>query len=206
MHSEIDLRSVSLDLNPHSTSETQPTLNHHIRTSTTDYSKYLRIIAGIHTPSIPCAVICIAFDLIFTLITIVIGGSNLSACPVEPRIPIYLLVVGTVNLVSIFFTIVAIFLHTREKDENMIGFFYVTSSAIIIIILQFFCFIWLIFGTVWVFGVYDVVQSIEMNKSTYCQAKVYQYTEVSVVLQYMIPLIICCCKNVPLLKLKVCLF
>lgn len=196
MSTELDLRSITFDLNSSSTAETQPTVNS-VRLQTTDFSKYLRSIAGINTPSVPCTVICTAFDLIFTLITLVIGGTNLSACPIEPRVPIYLVVSGTINLISITFTIVASVIHIKEKDDNIIGFFYVTSSAIIIIIFQLFNFIWLILGTVWIFSVFNEVQYTTMSEKTYCQQKVYQYTLVSIILQYIIPFIICCCKNLP---------
>jgi hypothetical protein len=199
MNTDIDLRAIAVDLNSCPTIETQP-VSTDMRFETTDFSKYLRKIAGINTPSIPCAVICIAFDLIFTLITLVIGGSNISACPAEPRIPVYLVVSGTANFVSIFFTIVASVLHIKEKDKSMTGFFCVTFSAVIIIILQLFNFIWLIFGTVWVFTVFSQVQYTEMNKANYCQGNTYQYTIVSVILQYIIPIVMCCCKNLPLRK------
>jgi hypothetical protein len=107
---------------------------------------------------------------------------------------------GTINLTSILFTIVGYFLHVKEKDENIIGFFYVTFSAIMIIIFQLVNFIWLILGTVWTFSVFNQVQYTNMNTNTYCQQNLYQYTEVSIILQYIVPIVICCCKNVPFLK------
>jgi hypothetical protein len=196
MNTELDLRSISVDLNSCQTTENQP-ITTSIRVQTTDFSQYLRTLAGINTPSIPCAVICTAFDLIFTLITLVIGCSNVSACPIEPRVPIYLVVSGAINLASVLFTIVASFLHIKEKDDNIIGFFYVTFSAVIIMIFQLFNFIWLILGTVWLFSVFNEVQYANMNEQTYCQRNIYQYTLVSIILQYVIPVLICFCKNLP---------
>ncbi|CAF0955341.1 unnamed protein product [Adineta steineri] len=188
----MDLNSIALDLNPFPTIETQSS----IRTETTDYSRILRRIAGINTSSIPCVVVCIAFDLIFTLITLVVGASNISACPIEHRIPIYLIVSSVVNLVSIFFTIVACILHRKEKDDNIIGFFCVISSAIIIIILQLFIFIWLILGTVWLFSIFNQVEyDPQLNSTNYCQSALYKYTMISIILQYIIPIVMCCCKN-----------
>jgi len=199
MNTEMDLRSISVDLNSYPTDEIESTRNP-IRVQRTDFSKYLRTIAGLNSPYIPWAVIFISLDLIFTLITLVVGSSNLSACPIEPRIPIYLVVTGSINLVSLSFTIVAYFLHIREKDDNLIGFFYVTCSAIMIIIFQLFNFIWLICGTVWLFSVFNQVEYTQINENTYCQQYIYQYTLVSIILQYIIPLGICCCKTAPLLK------
>jgi hypothetical protein len=199
MSSELDLRSVSFDINTTSTSENRSSLIP-VRTKTTDYSKYLRSIAGINTPSIPCTVVFTAVDLLFTLITLVIGTSNLSACPVEYRVPIYLVVSATINMISILFTIIAYTVHMKGKDEKMIGFFYVIISSVMIITLQLVNFIWLFLGTIWVFSALNEVQFSNMNAANYCQANLYQYAEVSVILQYIIPVLICCCKNIPLLK------
>jgi hypothetical protein len=200
MNSEMDLNSISVDVNSYPIFETPSMLNP-IRLQTTDFGKILRRLAGINTSSIPCFVICIALDLIFTLITLVMGSTNISACPIEPRIPIYLIVSSTVNLVSIFFTIVASFLHIKEKDDNMIGFFYVTSSAIIIIILQLFNFIWAILGTVWAFSIFNQIDyDSSTNEINYCQANIYRYTLISIILQYIIPIVLCFCKSGPFMK------
>ena len=200
MNTETDIRSISLDLHSRSVG-VPPEINHSVRLERTDYGKYLRRIAGIDSPSIPCTVICTAFDLIFTLITLVIGATNLSACPVEFRIPIYLVVCAVFNLTSIFFTIVGSYLHIKKLDEhNVFGYLYITATALVIIILQIFLFIWLIMGTIWVFSVFNRVEYEQLNAKDYCQRNVYQYTLASVVLQYIFPLAICCCKNVTLLK------
>ncbi|CAF1231577.1 unnamed protein product [Rotaria sordida] len=199
MNSEMDLPSMSIDLNSFSTVENPPTFNS-TRLQTIDFSKYLRKIAGIDVPYIPCTVICIGFDLLFTLITLVMGSSNFSSCPIEPRIPIYLVVVSTINLVMIFLTITACFLHVKKKDDNLFGFFFITSAAISILILQLFCFIWLILGTVWTYSILNEVQYTPTNKGTYCQASIYRYTLVSIILQYIIPIILCCSKNIRPMK------
>ena len=88
MTTDIDLRSITVDLNSCPTIEAQSS----IQLETTDYSELLCKLAGINTSCFTCSIICIAFDLIFTLITLGIGASNQSSCPIEPRIPIYLIV------------------------------------------------------------------------------------------------------------------
>lgn len=196
MTTGIDLRSIAVDLNSCPTVGRQQSSA--ILLETTDYSELLRKIAGINVLSITCSIVCIGFDLIFTLITLGMGASNQSSCPIEPRIPIYLIVFACVNLVSICFSIIACIIHNREKDQNMIGFYYVHCSAIIIIILQLFNFIWLIIGSIWVFSIFNDVQYIQANQlKTYCQANIYQFTIVSIILQYVLPIVLCCCKNIP---------
>ncbi|UJR08784.1 hypothetical protein I4U23_013040 [Adineta vaga] len=193
MANTIDLRSIAVDLNSCPTVQVQPP----VQIETTDYSELLRKITGINATSFTCSIICIAVDLIFTLITLGIGASNQSSCPIEPRIPLYLIVFGSVNLIIICFSTIACIVHNLKKDENMFGFYYVHCTAIMIIIFQIFNFIWLVIGSVWVFRVFIDVQYNQPYQPTYCQGNVYQFTIVQVILQYVFPFVFCCCKNVP---------
>jgi len=198
MTTSIDLRSISVDLNTTPTVGEQPSRSS-LQLETTDYSELLRKIAGINVLSFTCSIICIIFDLILTLIILGMGASNQSSCPIQPRIPIYLIVYGSINLISICFSISACIIHSRKKiKKNMIGFFYVHSAAVIIILLQLFNFIWLIIGSIWVFSIFNNVQYTQTDQSnTYCQSNIYQFTVVIIILQYVFPLVLCCCKNIP---------
>lgn len=197
MTTGIDLHSISVDLNTTPTIGARPS-RLSIQLETTDYSEVLRKIAGINVLSLTCSIICIIFDLILTLIILGMGASNQSSCPIQFRIPIYLIVYGSVNLISIYFSISACIIHSRKKDKNMFGFYYVHCSAVIIIILQLFNFIWLIIGSIWVFSVFNDVQYAQTDQSnTYCQSNIYQFTVVIIILQYVLPLVLCCCKNIP---------
>ncbi|UJR37447.1 hypothetical protein I4U23_030150 [Adineta vaga] len=191
----MDINSISVNMDASPTFEIQSPIEA-IHTETTDYSEILRRIAGIYVASIPCFIVCIALEFAFTIITLAVGSSNISACPIESRIPIYLVVSSVVNLVSIFLSTTACALHIKEKDKDMIGFFCVFFSAIGIIILQLFLFIWLIIGTMWVFRNFNQVEYNSLtNPSNYCQPGLYQYSVITIVLQYITPLISCCCKN-----------
>jgi hypothetical protein len=196
MPASTDHRSAGIDLDFYPTVEGQPTPPA-IQLETTDYSELLRKVAGINTLSLTCSIVCIAFDLIFTLIILGMGGSNRSSCPMEPRLPIYLIVYGSINLVSLCFSISACIIYNRRKDDNMYGFYYVHCAAIMIIIFQLFNFIWLIMGSIWVFRIFNDVQYTQINQSTYCQGNIYQFTIVTIILQYVLPFIFCCCKNIP---------
>ena len=169
-----------------------------VRTRTTDYSSVLFRCAGIQVVSVPCTVICIGFDLIFTLIALVIGGSNVFSCPIEYRIPIYLIVIATVNLSIIILKSIGLALHVKDKDQNLCGFFTMTGFATMINIFQIFNFVWVIVGSVWVFSIYSRVQHEQREATNYCQANVYQYAFFSIILQYIVPFVICCCQNFPL--------
>ena len=66
MNTTMDLGSISVDVD--SSSNNISSTSNSVQLQTTDYSKYLRKIAGIDTSNIPCTIICIAFDLIVTFI------------------------------------------------------------------------------------------------------------------------------------------
>ena len=84
---------------------------------------------------------------IFTLITLVIGASNISACPVEQRVPIYLVVSATINLAQCSYlpSLSDIFgSYERKRREYYWIFLCYRFHAIMIIIFQLVNFIWLI--------------------------------------------------------------
>lgn len=197
------ISEIPADLDPFSNNENPTTTTTNgMRLHGIDFSKYLRNIAGIHVSYLPCAVVCTGIDLIFTLITLVMGGTNMSECPIESRIPLYLVIVSIINLIIIILTIIAIILHMNKYDEDLCGFFYVNSSAVVILILQLFNFIWLIFGTVWTFSVYDDVEYTQNNPKKYCKSTLYKYAVISVILQYIIPIILIIARNAPTIRKK----
>jgi hypothetical protein len=196
MTTGIDLRSIAVDLNNCPSVEAQAQTP--VQLENTDYSELLRKVAGINALSFTCSIVCLIFDLIFTLIILGMGASNQSSCPIEPRIPIYLIVLGSINLVSLCISIIACIIHNRKLDRNVFGFYYIHCSAFIIIILQLFNFIWLIIGSIWAFEIFNTVQYTESDQTTsYCQGNIYQFTVVSIILQYVLPIVFCCCKNIP---------
>ena len=197
MMNTIDLRTIAVDLNACPSANGHPTSSP-IQLESTDYSQLLRKLAGINTLSFACSLLCLVFDLIFTLIVLGMGATNQSTCPIESRIPIYLIVLGSVNLISLCFSLIACVIHHCGQDGNMMGFYCVHSSAVIIILFQLFNFIWMIIGSVWIFQIFNDVQyTYPSQTTTFCQGNVYQFAVVSLIFQYVLPLVLCCCKNIP---------
>lgn len=200
MAQPMDINSISVDIDNSPTMEIQSPVEP-IRTETTDYSEILRRLAGIQAASVPCFTIYITLDFLFTMMTLVVGSANIHACPLEPMIPTYLVVSSVFNLLSIVLSAVACTFHLRGKDKDLMGFFFVIFASIAIIIIQIFRFIWLILGTMWVFKNFNQVDYNPFDEqSKYCQAGLYQYAMLAIILQYITPLISCCCKNFPLRK------
>ncbi|XP_071355520.1 transmembrane protein 272-like [Trachinotus anak] len=86
-----------------------------------------------------------------------LGATNMSHCPVQPKIPIYLIVLGTVSIVS--------FALTYTKSTWKGGAVFILSSACVGL-LHLFTFCWFITGTVWVYSVYP--PNYTAGQPSYC--------------------------------------
>ncbi|KAM4617417.1 transmembrane protein 272-like [Discoglossus pictus] len=83
----------------------------------------------------------VALWMALSIAMIVIGSIHIDDCPVEPKIPIYLIVAGVVYVVG--FTIIPL----KKVTEASV---YTTEG-----ILALFSFCWFITGSVWVFRIYQ---------------------------------------------------
>ncbi|XP_056254604.1 transmembrane protein 272-like [Seriola aureovittata] len=92
-----------------------------------------------------------------------LGAIHIKNCPIQPYIPIYLMVLGAVSLVS--FTL------TYTKSTWKDGVIFILSS-VCVALLHLFTFCWFIAGTVWVYSVYP--PSYEPGKQ-YCHKTPFQF-------------------------------
>lgn len=197
MSNNINLHPIFIDLNDDPNNGIQSSSTP-ISLETTDYGKLLRMAAAINFPSIRCSIICIALDIIFALIMLAMGAANRSSCTMEARIPVFLIVFACTNFIYNSLSIAAGIIHIRKKEKNLLEFYFIHISAVIIIILLLFNYIWLILGTVWIFGIFDEVQYAQNEEDGYCERYFYQYSIVAAVVEYIIPILLCFCKNIPL--------
>ncbi|XP_054601114.1 transmembrane protein 272 [Nothobranchius furzeri] len=79
------------------------------------------------------------------LAAIGLGATHLNRCPVQPYIPIYLIVLGANGIISLIFTYI-----TKIKNDGAIH----ALSLACMTFLHIFSFAWLIAGSVWVYAVY----------------------------------------------------
>lgn len=196
MANNLDIYSVEVNLKRSSIDKSEPPSSPAIL-ETTDYGYYLRKIAGVNVSFLTLTIICIVLDLAFSLIMLGMGASNQSSCPSEPRIPIYLIIYGIVNIVSLGISIIACVIHYQGKDENLIGFYWVHCSAVVIIILQVFNYSWLLVGSIWTFRIARNVQFIETDQLNYCDQNFYRFSVVSTTLQFISSCLFGYCKSLP---------
>ncbi|XP_037831565.1 transmembrane protein 272-like [Kryptolebias marmoratus] len=102
---------------------------------------------------------------------IALGATHLDRCPVQPHIPIYLIVMGATSILSLIFT----------YSTKMDGVIHVLSTACMTV-LHIFSFAWLIAGTSWVYAVYPPDYS---EGDLYCHKMTYLFAFVITTLMWV---------------------
>ncbi|XP_044028649.1 transmembrane protein 272-like isoform X4 [Siniperca chuatsi] len=93
-----------------------------------------------------------------------IGATHLHRCPIQPYIPIYLIVLGASSLLSLSLT------YTKSAWGD--GIVFILSSSCVTL-LHLFSFGWFIAGTSWVYPVYP--PNYTPGAAPYCQKTTYQF-------------------------------
>ncbi|KAK4881132.1 hypothetical protein RN001_004451 [Aquatica leii] len=109
----------------------------------------------------PSVSITLIIFLILDVVMLVFGIINKDKCPIDHRIPIYLIVAGATGIASKILPFI-----NRKLD--------LTVLTIIISLLYVFEFVWMIVGSVWVYSIYEPnyveVFSHYCNKTAYLLA------------------------------------
>ncbi|XP_070703015.1 transmembrane protein 272-like [Pempheris klunzingeri] len=113
-----------------------------------------------------------------------LGATHMDRCPVQPSIPIYLIVLGAASLLSLSLT------YTRSFWED--GFALIVSS-VCMALLHLFSFGWFIAGTTWVYAVHP--PSYSPGEARYCHQTTYQFAFIVTTLVWatMALVFVCCC-------------
>ncbi|CAF0797841.1 unnamed protein product [Adineta ricciae] len=152
----------------------------------------LLILGSVYT----LIVLCIL--LIIPILQLAFGGSYLGQCPVEPNIPVYLIVTGACGLASILLTIMIVlsFILVLKRQTAATA---VTAACIIgcvlifLFVMSLFLFAWFIAGNVWIFGVHKKVDLDNSSSPNYCQRTLYQFAFAMLIISYVMCGISCCC-------------
>ncbi|KAM6899992.1 uncharacterized protein FYW49_018107 [Xenentodon cancila] len=110
-----------------------------------------------------------------------LGATTLSLCPVQPYIPIYLLVLGAASILSLSVTYIS--------RTNTVGAAHIFSSACMVI-LHLFSFAWLIAGTCWIYSVHPPNYT---GPDQHCHKTTYQFAFVVTTLLWVIVSLVFLC-------------
>uniref|UniRef100_A0A3Q2P9A9 Uncharacterized protein n=1 Tax=Fundulus heteroclitus TaxID=8078 RepID=A0A3Q2P9A9_FUNHE len=109
------------------------------------------------------------------------GATHLDSCPLQPNVPVYLIVMGATSLLSLVFT--------YSSSGYQDGAVHILSLACMTV-LHIFSFAWLIAGSSWVYSVYPPHYS---GPGPYCHKTTYMFAfVVTTVLWAVMALVLTC--------------
>ncbi|CAF1012596.1 unnamed protein product [Adineta steineri] len=145
--------------------------------------------------------------LIIPLLQLWIGWRYADACPIEPRIPRYLFVAGAVGIFSAILNQLRTYLTAKSAQPSVditgrkasvtaaTGTNSPLNSIITTItcVLNIFMIVWFIFGCIWIFSVWNDVEYYPRNHPEFCQALVYRFAYILLLVPIVLILFACCC-------------
>ncbi|KAM9738455.1 transmembrane protein 272-like [Menidia menidia] len=115
------------------------------------------------------------------IVAIGVGATHLNNCPVQPNIPIYLIVMGATSILSLSVTY-----NISKNKESAINILLTACMTV----LHIFSFSWLIAGTCWVYNIYPPNYS---GTDNYCHMITYQFAFVVTTLLWVAMTIVFIC-------------
>jgi len=154
-----------------------------------------------------CCTICIGMLIVIPVASIVIGAVYLKQCPCEKYIPIYLIVAGVFGCIRQLSS-----MGQRTKNQRSGDGEKNAKPSCFDTIIDVFILAWFIAGSVWIYSIYDTVDTSEVAAASfdaghnatvsgmgaqdcYCQATVYFFAFTITTATYAIMLLslFCCC-------------
>jgi len=132
-----------------------------------------------------------AITVVFPIKMIVVGSINTAHCPIQTKIPIFLIVSGVVALVSILLCIGIISIKLAD-----ILYLFGVCLFYIEVVLQIFWLIWIILGCVWLSDVTESVQYTNTTLPTYCDKNTFTSFRTYLPMQGAIAIISICISGI----------
>ncbi|CAF3098939.1 unnamed protein product [Rotaria socialis] len=133
---------------------------------------------------------------IIPIIQLSIGLYFKGMCPIDQRIPTYMIVAGSCGLalagLTIFLAITFKCLIADSTAMNIVGSCGVCLNVLATVLISIFLFIWFIFGCVWVFNIRSEVQFKDKSSGNYCNAVLYEATFVLLIISIIWAFLQCC--------------
>ncbi len=123
-----------------------------------------------------------------SIAAIIVGAMRIDMCPIQPKVPVYLIVAGSLGVAISLFQAAYFILAMRDLDTDSTDKCFVYIHIILTLV----SFGWFIAGCVWVFKVwkpdYDPTSGAE-----YCDEGLYLFAFVSLIIQCITQGRKCCC-------------
>lgn len=116
---------------------------------------------------------------------IIVGAIGVGRCPVQPMIPVWLLISGLMNLFRNAFGVACTMKQNKTPRQTTIRDFGMG-------IFFFVWFVWLTLGSYWIYDVYNVVV-YEHGEPNYCNQAVYSFAFVILTFAFVVLGILLCC-------------
>ena len=109
-------------------------------------------------------------------------------CSIQPKIPLFLLILGIVNLFDGVLLIMTLFFSCpRATDDAERKGLKITVFLNLHILITLFQLIWVVIGSVWVFSIcHVVVYDAATGSSNYCHKTLYQFTFSMIIFSYIL--------------------
>ncbi|UJR25537.1 hypothetical protein I4U23_006883 [Adineta vaga] len=117
-------------------------------------------------------------------------------CPIDQRIPTYMIVAGICGLalvgLSIFLALTFMCFISDSTALTLLASCGVCLNILATLIISVFVFIWFILGCVWVFSVHKIVQFDHSLEPNYCQPVLYKWTFALLIITIVWAFLQCC--------------
>ena len=133
-----------------------------------------------------------AFSVAIPITMVIIGSVFKENCPINSKIPIWLIVTGVFGCTSaVFHTVTNCYvLFKRRKEPN----YEAGKKSCISSVIEIFLFAWFICGNVWVYSVSSIVQHTDsVNTKTYCDETCYKFAFWMITVSWILLGVACCC-------------
>ncbi|GMT19673.1 hypothetical protein PFISCL1PPCAC_10970, partial [Pristionchus fissidentatus] len=126
-------------------------------------------------------------SLVVSVVLLVFGAVNIDTCPAQPKIPIYLIVSGALNICGFP---IQFYIYWKKFKARPEKFKTPKILAVLELAISGIELIWLILGVIWTFGTDPVY---EIGNPNYCNFWTYFVAYASFILLLASILFLCCC-------------
>ncbi|KAL6464146.1 hypothetical protein MHYP_G00285370 [Metynnis hypsauchen] len=141
-------------------------------------------------PSSPVLIISKLIAIALPIAQLAIGGLYLHECPVQPYIPIYLLVSGAFSVVLAVLSCLPCTQEPEDGSQSALSSICTAWNSLVTL----FLFCWFIAGNVWIYSAYQ--PSYDPTSSNYCAKVLYLFSFWTTTLVYILlgaALVMGCC-------------